>query len=222
MNKKVYVAIAAIVLISLACTLSPVTQPSSPTTSGGQSSNVLFQDDFSNTNSGWSTRSNSGDSMDYSNGAFRIYLNSTMTDLVSQAGKSLPADVVIDVDVTKAGGSDNNDFGVTCRMKDLNNFYFFEAASDGYAVIGKFLDNTMSYLSAEAMAKVDGINAGSTLNHIRAECVGSNLKLYVNGKLVAQTTDTTFTSGGDVGLIAGSFSDGGIDILFDNFVVSKP
>jgi hypothetical protein len=220
MNKKVYIALATIVLVSLACTLSPVSQPS--TSSGGQSSNILFQDDFSNTKSGWSTRSSSGDSMDYSNSAFRIYLTSTMTDLIAQAGQSLPADVVINVDVTKAGGSDNNDFGVVCRMKDLNNFYFFEAASDGYAVIGMYLDNTMKYLSSEKMAKVDGVNSGSTLNHLRAECVGSSLKFYVNGNLVATATDTTFTSGGDVGLIAGSFSDGGIDIRFDNFVVTKP
>jgi hypothetical protein len=219
MNKKVYFALAAIVLVSLACSFSSI---STPSTSGGQSSNILFQDDFSNTKSGWSTRSNSGDSMDYSNGAFRIFLNSTMTDLVAQAGQSLPADVVIDVDVTKAGGTDNNDFGVTCRMKDLNNFYFFETSSDGYAVVGMFLDNKMSYLSSEAMAKVDGVNAGSTLNHIRAECVGSSLKMYVNGNLVASATDSTFTSGGDVGLIAGSFSDSGVDIQFDNLIVTKP
>ena len=219
MNKKVYIALAAIVLVSLACSFSTT---STPTTSGGQSSNVLFQDDFSNTNSGWPSRSDNGDIMGYENGAYRIYLASTMTDLVANADQSLQADVVIDVDVTKAGGSDNNDFGITCRMKDLNNFYFFEASSDGYAVIGMFLDNQMKYLSSEAMVQVNGINSGSTLNHMRAECIGSNLKLYVNGNLVAQVTDSTFTSGGDVGLIAGSFSDSGIDIRFDNFIVTKP
>jgi hypothetical protein len=219
MNKKVYIALAAIVLVSLACSFSTI---STPSTSGGQSGNVLFQDDFSNTKSGWSTRESNGDKMAYSNGSFEIYLNSTMTDLISNANQSLQSDVVVNVDVTKAGGSDNNDFGVTCRMKDLNNFYFFEASNDGYAVIGLYLDNQMKYLSADAMQKVDGINSGSTLNHIRAECVGSSLKLYVNGNLVAQTTDTTFTSGGDVGLIAGSFDTGGVDIQFDNFVVTKP
>jgi hypothetical protein len=216
MNKKVYIAIAAIVLVSLACSFNI-----GGTGSGG-SSNVLFQDDFSKTNSGWSTRNDSGNSMGYKDGAFQIYLTSTMTDLVANAGQSLPADVIIEVDATNAGSTDNNDFGITCRMKDLDNFYFFEAASDGYAVIGMFQNNEMQYLSAESMVPVDGINAGSTLNHIRAECIGSSLKMYVNGKLVAEVTDTTFTSGGDAGLIAGSFDAGGIDIRFDNFVVTKP
>ena len=216
MNKKVYIAIAAIVLVSLACSFNI-----GGTGSGG-SSNVLFQDDFSKTNSGWSTRNDSGNNMGYKDGAFQIYLTSTMTDLVAQAGQSLPADVIIEVDATNTGSTDNNDFGITCRMKDLDNFYFFEAASDGYAVIGMFQNNNMQYLSAESMVPVDDINAGSTLNHIRAECIGSSLKMYVNGKLVAEVTDTTFTSGGDVGLIAGSFDAGGIDIRFDNFVVTKP
>jgi hypothetical protein len=160
--------------------------------------------------------------MGYLDGTFQIYLTSTMTDLVANPGQSLPADVIIEVDATNTGSTDNNDFGIICRLQDLNNFYFFEVASDGYTVIGRFLDNKMAYLSAESMMSVDGINAGSIHNQLRAECIGSSLKLYANGNLVAQVTDTTFTTGGDVGLIAGSFDVGGIDIRFDNFVVIKP
>jgi hypothetical protein len=216
MKKQVYLAIAVIVIVSLACSVNL-----GGTGSSGQTSNVLFQDDFSKTNSGWPSRDGS-DHMGYKDGAYQIYLDSSMTDLVANPGQSFPADVIIETDVTNAGSTDNNDFGVVCRLQDLNNFYFFEAASDGYAVIGMFKDNEMKYLSADSMAAVDGINAGSTLNHLRAECVGSSLKLYVNGKLVAETTDTTFTSGGDAGLIAGSFDVGGVDLRFDNFVVTKP
>jgi hypothetical protein len=188
---------------------------------GGQTSNVLFQDDFSNSNSGWSVRSSEGSGMEYSSGGYRIYVAGTYSDLVAEAGQSLPADVIIDVDVTNAG-IDNNDFGVICRMRDLDNFYFFQLASDGYAVIGKFENNQAKYLSSEGMQKVDGIYSGSTTNHMRAECIGNSFKLYANGSLVAQVTDSTFTSGGDVGLMAGTFDVGGVDILFDNFVVTRP
>jgi serine/threonine protein kinase len=196
-----------------------------PNTATPVQSSLLYYDDFSNPNSGWSTRTTAdgySDTMDYSNGGFRIYLSATMTDLISRAGVSLPADVNIDVDVTKSAGTDNNDFGVTCRMQDLDNFYFFEISSDGYAVIGKYLDNKMSYLSADAMQKVDGILSGQATNHVHAECVGDSFYLYANGYLVAQATDSSFTNGGDVGLIAGSFDQGGVDILFDNFQVNKP
>jgi serine/threonine protein kinase len=198
---------------------TPTSIPNTPTP---VQSSLLYYDDFSNPNSGWSSRTSTADTMDYANGGYRIYLSSTMTDLVSHAGISLPADVVIDVDVTKADGTDNNDFGVACRLRDLNNFYFFEISSDGYAVIGMFLDNKMSYLSADAMQKVDGILSGKATNHIRAECIGNTLNLYANGSMVAQATDSTFPNGGDVGLIAGSFDQGGVDILFDNLQVNKP
>ena len=220
MNKKVTIAVVVITLVSLACSFSTVNTPKPST--GGQTSNVLYQDDFSNTGSGWLSRNSGGDVMEYSNGSFRIYVSGTMADLVANAGASLPADVVIDVDITKSGGTDNNDFGVTCRLKDLDNFYFFQISSDGYAVIGKFENNNMKYLSADAMQKVDGISAGTTTNHIRAECIGNTFKLYANGNLVAQTTDSTFTSGGDVGLMAGSFDQGGVDILFDNIFATRP
>jgi len=192
------------------------------TGTGGGTGNSLYADDFSNPESGWPIRYSGSDILDYSNGSYRIYVSGTMADLVANAGASLPADVIVEADITKAGGTDNNDFGVICRLKDLDNFYFFLISSDSYAVIGKFENNQMKYLSADAMQKVDGISAGTTTNHIRAECIGNAFKLYANGNLVAQTTDSTFTSGGDVGLMAGSFDQGGVDVLFDNIFVTRP
>ncbi|KAF0106185.1 MAG: Uncharacterized protein FD146_2774 [Anaerolineaceae bacterium] len=222
MNKKVYLAVAVIALVSLACSFNFSTVNTPEPSTGGSASNVLYQDDFSSAGSGWPSQSSGGDIRDYSNGSYRIYVSGAMTDLIANAGTSLPADVVIDADIIKAGGTENNDFGVVCRLQDLDNFYFFQISSDGYAVIGKFENNKMQYLSADAMQKVDGIYAGTTINHVRAECIGNSFKLYANGTLVAQATDSTFTSGGDVGLMAGTFDAGGVDILFDNFVVTKP
>jgi pectate lyase len=217
MNKRVYIALVMIALVSLACSFSTTNTPQVST--GG---NSLYQDDFSNSSSGWLTRNSGGDIMEYAGGGFRMYVSGTYSDLVSNAGASLPANVAIDVDITRTAGSENNDFGVLCRVKDLDNFYFFQISSDGYAVVGKYVNNEMQYLSADAMQKVDGINSGSSTNHMRAICNGSSLSLYANGSLVASATDSTFTSGGDVGLMAGTFDAGGVDILFDNLVGTAP
>ena len=65
------------------------------------------------------------------------------------------------------------------------------------------------------------IEAGSAINHLRAECVGETLTLYVNGQLVAQVRDLDFPVG-DVGLFAGTYGAPGTDIRFDNFVVREP
>ena len=218
MNKKAFLALALITIATLACSFSFGNSGTTTTSSDG----ALYQDDFSNNGSGWPKDSYNGNVMDYANGQYRIYVADTYGDLIANAGVNLPADVVIDVDITLGSGSENNDFGVVCRLQDLDNFYFFQISSDGYAVIGMFQDNSMYYLSADAMQKVDGIYSGNATNHVRAVCQGSNLTLYANNALVASVSDTTFTSGGDVGLMGGSFDQGGIDIYFDDFVVTAP
>ncbi len=217
--KKMFVILAAMVLVTLACSLSPVF---TPTGGGGeQPSNVLFSDDFSNTNSGWDQRQETNYVSDYVSGSYRIYVNDTNYDIWANPSKSFPGDVQIEVDATKAGGPDDNDFGLICRYLDTDNFYFLLISSDGYAAIGKYEGGSQQLISADKMNKVEGITPGAATNHLRADCVGSELKLYANGNLVATATDSSFTSG-DVGLMAGTFDMPGTDILFDNFYVYKP
>jgi len=57
--------------------------------------------------------------------------------------------------------------------------------------------------------------------HLRADCVGNNLALFVNGQHLVTVQDDAF-SDGDVGLLVGTFDTPGADLLFDNFVVYKP
>jgi hypothetical protein len=47
------------------------------------------------------------------------------------------------------------------------------------------------------------------------------LVLAVNGVLIAEAADSTFSEG-DIGLIVGSFDLPGVDIWFDNLMVRVP
>jgi len=216
MKKQLAIPIV-MVLVTLACTLSPISTPSS---GGAQPSNVLFFDDFSNSNSGWD-QVHDTNVTDYSNGGYRIYVDETNYDIWANPSKSFPGDVQIEVDATKTGGPDDNDFGVICRYQDTNNFYFLLISSDGYAAIGKYENGSQQLVSSDEMEQANGITPGAATNHLRAECIGSNLTLYANGNVVATAVDSSFSSG-DVGLMAGTFSEAGTDILFDNFYVYKP
>jgi len=124
-------------------------------------------------------------------------------------------------DAVKAGGPDDNDFGVICRYQDVDNFYFFIISSDGYYGIGKTVDGVQELIGTDQMNPDDAINQGDANNHIKADCVGSHLVLHANGAKLADVEDTSLSSG-DVGLIAGTFDEAGADIHFDNFVVRKP
>lgn len=181
---------------------------------------VQFQDDFSNPGSGWDTNQDSNGSTDYSNGSFRIKVTNTSYLLWANPNQSLQNDISINVDATKAGGPDDNKFGVICRYQDSNNFYYLFITSDGYAGISMFKNNEQIWLTGDALIPSDAINQGAATNSIRADCAGSTLTLYANNQQIASVTDSSF-SGGDVGLIAGTYETSGVDILFDNFMVFK-
>jgi hypothetical protein len=70
-------------------------------------------------------------------------------------------------------------------------------------------------MQASAMVQPD------TLNHLRADCIGNTLTFYINYTEVASATDTDLPSG-DVGVLAGAFSEPGVDVLFDHFMVFQP
>lgn len=184
-------------------------------------SDILFQDDFSSTSSGWSDlyRDDSG-MTDYDQGGFRIQVLESNFDYWANPNLSF-TDTIVEVDAKKIGGPDDNDFGLICRYSDVENFYFLIVTTDGFYGIGKYRFGDQSLIGTENLYETDKVLAGDAVNKIKAECIGSTLRLYVNGTLLQEVTDTDLTSG-DVGLIAGTFDDPGTDILFDNFVVRKP
>lgn len=221
MKKLLFVAMI-LLAASLACSV--------PGLNTNQSSdpNVLFQDDFSSSSSGWDQIRDTEGVTDYENDAYRIYVNKEKFSFWAnpQLGSSLPGDLRIEVDATMLAGPEVNDFGVLCRYStdsnDLANFYQFVVTSDGYVGIVKVSQSDQTVLTnGGQLIESSAVNKGAASNKIRAECIGSTLTLYVNGTQVDSVTDASFTSG-DVGLIAGTYEDPGTDISFDNFVVTKP
>lgn len=244
----IILAISILIFINLACELpsnSTETDPEVlPEIQTEVETGILFSDDFSDKNSGWSRYSDSGGITDYKKGTYRIYVSEPYWDYWATPGKNF-SDVRVEVDATKVGGPDDNDIGVICRFKSANdiyrvdttnvsytgedktamqnmdNFYFFIITSDGFYGIGKTVGAGMVNIEQEGLLTSDDIYPGRKTNHIRADCIGSKLSLYVNGILLTTVTDSDFVNG-DVGLLAGTYDTTGTDIHFDNFVVYDP
>jgi hypothetical protein len=226
MNKKVYLAMAALVVAALACSFTTVNTPTpqTPAIGGGNNSQVLFQDDFSDTSSGWDRTQNESYTSDYENGGYRINIIPASYAVFANPYQSFQNDVRIEVDAGKtAGPDDNNAFGVICRYQDVDNYYYFFISTDGYVGIGIDLAGTKTIISTSDGYLVTDPNVplGAASYHLRADCIGNSLTLYVNGTQVASASDGSF-NGGDVGLIARTYEVAGTDILFDNFIVTKP
>jgi len=229
MKKPILLALVVLLTASLSCSL--FTQ-GSKTDGSGDTSKVIFKDDFSNTSSGWNQLRDSDGITDYEKDAYEIKVdtigksgNGMSFWARPDLGSQMPVDLIVEVDATKIGGPDDNDFGVLCRYNKTNDeasFYEFLATSDGYVGIVLIQGNGDTVISAEKLQPSDLVKQGAATNHIRATCIGNSLTLYVNGSKAASATDSTLTSAGDVGVVAGTYSTSGTDVMFDNFLVSKP
>ena len=93
------------------------------------SGDLIFQDGFSDTSSGWDRVRTDDGITDYEEDRYRIVINSSNADYWSNPGLHF-TDVRIDVDAGKNAGPDDNDFGVFCRYQDTENFYFLIISSD--------------------------------------------------------------------------------------------
>jgi hypothetical protein len=220
MRTKLLVPLTILVLAALACTLPSLPGSDKPTATSSDP-NLLFSDDFSDTGSGWDVNSASDGSTGYASGAYRVVVTTTDMMLWGNPYQTFQNDVRIAVDATKSGGPDDNALGILCRYQDVDNFYLLMISSDGYTGIGMFKNAEFTMLSGEYMDTSTAIKQGAATNHLEANCIGSTLTLLVNGTQTVTATDASF-SGGDVGLFAKTFSEGNVDILFDNLVVRKP
>lgn len=209
--------ILIMMLVITGCDAASV-NPGGATQSPGQ---ILFQDDFSKTDSGWETWSEAnGSQVGYVNGGLRILIKETQYDYWSNSGRRF-TDTRTEVDAIKVAGPDDNTMGVLCRWQNRDNYYAFLISSDGYYSILRVKEGAYELLGAKTMLYSESIRKGSALNRLRADCTGNRLVFYANGQKLTEVQDTTLSSG-EVGLIAGTLSKPGVDIFFDNFMVTVP
>jgi hypothetical protein len=198
-----------------ACAVPYLSSPSPNVPSGS----VLFQDDFSSPASGWNRTKYDGGMMDYDGGAYRMLVNSLQTNLWSTPHRDF-TNVRLEVDAGKLAGPDANRIGLVCRS-DGASYYFFIIGSDGYYGLGSFKGGHASLIGQTTMQPSTAIHTGTAINHLRLDCSGTTLSAFVNGVPVDQVNDEGLKHG-DVGMLAGTFDEPGVDVVFDNFVALQP
>jgi hypothetical protein len=181
---------------------------------------VLYQDDFSRADSGWGQAQVDLGQAAYADGAYRFRIDAPDVDFWAHPGEAYSF-TRIEVDAAPLPNTPPGRMGLICRLVDEQNFYFFVITPDGYYGIGKTQNGQATFLGMDQMARHESIHTDGQVNRLRADCIAELLIFYVNDQLVGSAVDSAFPRG-DVGLLAGSFDQAGVDVLFDNFVVYKP
>ncbi len=125
-------------------------------------------------------------------------------------------DVVIEVDATFLAEDDANAYGVMCRADPANTMdgYHFYVSADGYYAIAMSVGGEIETLVD--FERAGAINMGQDSNRITVVCVDDYLALFINGDLVEEYTDSTYSSG-VVGLTTVQFEDtGAVEVAFDD------
>ena len=200
---------------------APPAPPPSP------SSSLLFKDDFSSTASGWPrNKDNYGGSGDYdaSSGIYAIAPAAGKLHYATISNAGNIEDANVEVDATRSEATPKTAYwGVVCRQSlNSNNDasgYSLAIQNDGVPAIWKVKDGVPTLISDPKTSTK--VKDPSATNHIRGDCVGDTLTLYVNDQKLAEASDQEFASG-ECGLYAASPDGSGTNVSFDNFSVSKP
>jgi uncharacterized protein YjbI with pentapeptide repeats len=195
--------------------------------------NEIFSDDFSDTHRGWPRGAVLKDTKyyhftDYFHDAYRIFNAPSQTeqpfDSAADAlnyGMGFQEDMIVEVDAKVRGEAPDgiDTWGIICRAQGYNNYYSMTIGPAGSSGIYKLEKGTWKTL--DLANRSDYFRGGTEENHLRGDCLGDKLTLFVNGRKVAEAEDPTFDSG-VVGLYAGDTGDEKLEVLFDNFLVSIP
>jgi hypothetical protein len=183
-----------------------------------QGSQVLFEDSFDDTSSGWDRADGESGWADYVNGAYHINVIPDNYFIWANPGLWF-SDVVIGVDIGPVVTTGAGDFGILCRYQDEGNFYGLEITEDGYFSIWKYENSEYTNLSEWEYS--DWIPIDGSVVALSAACLGNTLALAVDGYVILEIQDSSFTEG-DIGLIAGTWDEGGLTMGYDNLVVLSP
>lgn len=153
---------------------------------------ALLQDDFQDGNAtGWSTTPSSNFSV-VAGGPTLVYRQSNVDgNATALLQETVGPDQSIQVDVRPRSfnGADRW-FGLTVRYTDLNNYYYVTVRSTNVVQLRKIVGGVFQTLASAPLPVAVDRNY-----RLRLEAIGSRVRLFVDNKLLLETTDASLTQG---------------------------
>jgi hypothetical protein len=199
---------------TLIATAPSVEQISTPALAG-----AVLREDFHQPPLDWLLEERSDYAVDVIGGELRIRVYEPDAAVwVRVPGTCLLEDVVVEVSVRLAEGSEEGDGGITVREGEDSHLTALLISGDGWYRVEHLAGDTWEPIIA--WTESTAIRQGQ-VNRLRVEVVGSQMRFLINDALVAEFEDAS-ASIGCVGLMAVSWDDAFIEARFDNLFVSAP
>ena len=180
------------------------------------SGQLLFQDDFSDPESGWLLDANEDREFAYEDGKYSILAK--MPDSLWWA--AVPTDVLfsdftVEVDLQQLSGLEEHNYGIVLREQG-GSFYRFGISGAGeYALFKVQNDRWIRLLD---LTESTAIRPGSGFNRLKVTTKGSQISLYANGELLASINDASFAQGA-IGLYVEKRGTMDVHVHFDSIKV---
>ena len=185
---------------------------------------ILFQDNFSNANSGWSPRADEKIVKAYIEGEFSINMK---VPEISKLSLNLNGGMfkAIHLEVTARDVSRSTSakpgFGLVCFLNDSQNYYAGGIAGDGAYILIQTTQGKTKIISGDGKgwSGSKAITQNAKSYRVGLDCNGKEIVLYVDGKLIVKASGEPITEG-VVGLFTSTFDQGEAEVRFDDFVVT--
>ena len=129
-------------------------------------------------------------------------------------------EVRIEADITHNNG--NGYYGFNCRESPGGNYYTVFITTDGYYGFGENRYDELTVLESGRLPELDPPIDPKGTNHLRADCRGNALTLYINDVPIDRTTIPAWNVG-YVGMMIGTrLGDNRLTVYFDNLVIYAP
>lgn len=138
----------------------------------------------------------------------------------------LVRDFIVQVETTQLSGSPGSSYGILFRKQENGGFYRFEISGDGkYIVERRSPDGAWARLTPNRRWEYSPhilTGLGAT-NRLRIAASGRTLIFSVNDRqLFREEAFDDAYGAGTLGLSAGTYLAGGLQVAFDNFLLQEP
>lgn len=182
--------------------------------------NVLlkFEDDFSDSNSGWDDAFGKYYTKQYGNNQYHIEITTNNLVVWGLANRNA-ADFEVEVEATHQTVDVGVTYGLIFRYVDHDNYYRFDVSDDGFFLLSKFQEGVWETLIDWTGSSA--INTGQVANVLKIIARGPEILLYANGQELTSITDNSFAQG-NFGFFASTFETSHIWVSFDNLKLWAP